>query len=227
LLKTRKIQSLQEEFSEREDEERKKRRNQFINESNNKKQTKMVFEMDEVTDYDAVNWEYNQEEIPVRRILHIYTEDQRGQPIKEEDVCQPSNGRYTEGDYFVNPYGKQWKDISSMFRCPTYGSCTMCYKCGPVGKICSTCQGRDGYVILKVNRHKIVDAEHLATALGRGKETARADRKVQWVRQPEQGMSREALRIKFGLRQKQMGNPDYQRAGEQDYRRFLESIGES
>jgi len=42
-----------------------------------------------------------------------------------------------------------------------------------------------------------------------------------------QGMSREALRIKFGLRQKQMGNPDYQRVGEQDYRRFLESIGES
>jgi len=183
--------------------------------------------MDEATDYDAVNWEYNQEQIPVRRILRNYTDEQKGKPIKEEDVCRPRNGRYTEGAFFENPYGKQWKDLS-WFRCPTYGNCTMCYKCGPAGKICSTCQGRDGYMIFMVNLDKIVDAEHLAATLGRGKETVRADRKVQWRREPQvQRMSGEALRIRFRLRQKQMGNPDYQRAGEQDYRRFLESIGES
>ena len=112
-----------------------------------------------------------------------YTVDQGGQDIQEQDVARPPNHRW------VSPLSKEtatWHGLSRA-RAPTYGVCSGCFKSGPTGKECNECIGtldRKGktfrYVIMKVwnfgGTVQILDSITFAAMLGRGHETAKADR---------------------------------------------------
>lgn len=111
------------------------------------------------------------------RIVVNYTPDQEGQDIRDVDVIRPSNHRWCDrgGDEI-----KEWKCRSNV-RCPTYGSCEICYKSGPVGKDCNECPPFTDrgpiYQILK-NQKNILDSMTIAEMLNKGHETAKADRDV-------------------------------------------------
>ncbi len=120
--------------------------------------------------------------IPVRMMLVGFTEDQRGKDIRDEDVVRPSNHRHTE-------QGKDethtWKE-KSQSRCPTYGSCNMCYTCGPVGMLCKKCrqpdQGGSYEQIYKILFYQqcVLDSITIAKMVGAGQHIAKADRTYQW-----------------------------------------------
>jgi hypothetical protein len=77
---------------------------------------------------------FYKEEKPNRpvRIIRGYTDDQKGKDIQDEDVVRPSNGKWTPQG---SPDTGNWKEKSTG-RCPTYGTCSFCYKVGPTGKKC-------------------------------------------------------------------------------------------
>jgi hypothetical protein len=60
------------------------------------------------------------------RIIMGYTDDQKGKDIRDEDVVRPSNGKWTaQGSHDTEPLKEK-----STGRCPTYGTCSFCYKVG-------------------------------------------------------------------------------------------------
>ena len=127
-----------------------------------------------------------------------YTPDQAGLDIRDEDVVRPHNHRFTvRGDNEASG----WK-VKSRPRCPTYGNCELCYKSGPVAKMCNDCGRSDtthGYIykIQKAN-DVIYDAMAIAAIFHKGHETAKADRIYFWTRDPVQSFGVD--HVYFGAR---------------------------
>ena len=68
------------------------------------------------------------------RIIVGYTDDQKGKDIRDEDVVRVSNGKWIAQH---STETGSWKEKSTG-RCPTYGTCSFCYKVGPTGKKCDS-----------------------------------------------------------------------------------------
>jgi hypothetical protein len=73
-----------------------------------------------------------------------------------------------------------WKEKSTG-RCPTYGTCDLCFKAGPTGKKCVCTDGR--YKILFYLRH-IIDSIKIAELFGEELEVAKADCMQNWIMTP-------------------------------------------
>jgi len=105
-----------------------------------------------------------------------YTDDQFGKHIRNEDVVRPHNHLFY---LMCSPETQTWK-LKSRADCPTYGTCPMCYKCGPTALSCDNCPIDNGfptYCILTF-REKILDSVTLGEILKTGNVTAQADRCV-------------------------------------------------
>jgi hypothetical protein len=74
----------------------------------------------------------------------------------------------------------EWKKKSSG-RCPTYGTCLLCWKAGPAGKK-STCT-HGNYLIL-FYKLKSLDSITVADIIGQDLEVAQADRMQNWNKTP-------------------------------------------
>ena len=76
-------------------------------------------------------------EIPATQWMYIvkgYSEDQRtrNNDVQEKDGVRPKNHMWCfRGGAETEP----WLQKSTQC-CPTYGSCGLCYRSGPVGKVC-------------------------------------------------------------------------------------------
>ena len=98
--------------------------------------------------------------------------------IKEENVVQPSNHRYsTMTDHTSIQLSK------SMAGCQIYGTCEKCYSSGPVCKVCYVCGGACIYHVIYY-KERIIDSITLALKLERGYEPAMADRTFNWDNDP-------------------------------------------
>jgi hypothetical protein len=106
-----------------------------------------------------------------------YTEDQQGQNIQDEDVMRPDNHRWARN---CSGETHKWKKKSSG-RCPTYGTCSLCWKAGPAGKKCTCTHGN--YLIL-FNGLNTLDSITVADIIGQDLEVAQADRMQNWNRTP-------------------------------------------
>jgi hypothetical protein len=71
------------------------------------------------------------------RIIVGYTDDQKGKDIRDEDVVRVSNGKWIVQH---STETGSWKEKSTG-RCPTYGTCSFCFKAGPTGKKCVCTDG--------------------------------------------------------------------------------------
>ena len=123
-------------------------------------------------------------EVPPYIVVN-YTPDQAGQIIQDRDMVRPSNHRWCMAGGIDTG---TWH-LRSTARCPTYGSCTVCLKAGPVGLPCNECDPESrkaGYVVLAVDREKhydvpgmarILDSITLAKQLGLRLQPAMADRR--------------------------------------------------
>jgi hypothetical protein len=110
-----------------------------------------------------------------QRIVIGYTEDQQGQNIRDEDVVRPKNHKWAR-----NGSGEthEWKKKSSG-RCPTYGTCSLCWKAGPAGKKCTCTRGN--YLVLFYGLNTL-DSITVADIIGQDLEVARADFMQNWNR---------------------------------------------
>ena len=70
-----------------------------------------------------------------------YTDDQFGKHIRNEDVVRPHNHLFY---LMCSPETQTWK-LKSRADCPTYGTCPMCYKCGPTALSCNNCPIDNGF----------------------------------------------------------------------------------
>jgi hypothetical protein len=103
------------------------------------------------------------------RIVIGYTVDQQGQNIRDKDIVRPDNRKWAR-----NGSGEihEWKKKSSG-RCPTYGTCPLCWKAGPAGKKCTCTHGN--YLILYY-KLTTLDSITVANIIGQDLEVTRADR---------------------------------------------------
>jgi hypothetical protein len=106
-----------------------------------------------------------------------YTDDQKGKDIRDEDVVRVSNGKWIAQH---SPETGSWKEKNTG-RCPTYGTCSFCFKAGPTGKKC-VCTDEE-YKILFYRRH-IIDSIMIAELLEEELEAAKADRMQNWIMTP-------------------------------------------
>ena len=101
------------------------------------------------------------------------TPDQAGQPIRDEDIIRADNGMFFTQDEIAH-----FRDRSRMI-CPTYGTCTGCWKAGPVGKRCNDCDDDNiGFKVVKLigGMGRIADSEFIARFFNKGIEQVLADR---------------------------------------------------
>ena len=123
------------------------------------------------------------EAIPDEQYIVVgYTDDQEDNYILERDVVRPLNHKWSlVGD----PEITSWK-LKSTGHCPTYGSCTHCYRSRPVRKSCVQHQDYMYKVMLmrEYDRKYIIDSKTLADLIGTGHEMALASRTQAWVVTP-------------------------------------------
>ena len=110
-------------------------------------------------------------QIPASQWVYIvrgYSEDQRtkNNDIQERDVVRPSNHRWCKRG---GAETEAWKQKSTQ-RCPTYGSCGLCFRSGPVGKVCIKHKDWKYKVIIHPlysnTDQKIFDSQTLAEIMG-------------------------------------------------------------
>jgi hypothetical protein len=111
-------------------------------------------------------------------VIFNYTKDQKNQDIKDEDVVRPANHRYAmKNSAETDSWSKK-----SRRSCPTYGSCTRCWNCGPMGQVCKSCYRRTGLeketFIMIQYEEKIIDSIALTAIFKRFQEKAKANRTV-------------------------------------------------
>jgi hypothetical protein len=71
-----------------------------------------------------------------------YTDDQKGKVIRDEDVVQVINGKWIAQHSTKNVMLRE----KSTGWCPTYGTCSFCFKAGPTGKSCVCADGENKIV---------------------------------------------------------------------------------
>ena len=107
--------------------------------------------------------------------------------IRDEDVVRPPNHRNTDSD---TP--STWARDRSTAACPTYGSCQVCFMCGPVDECCDNCGKNVRYLVAFYNR-RTTDSITLAETIGTGLKRARANRTQAWLRTPMMNFTSDAL----------------------------------
>ena len=117
---------------------------------------------------------------PPQKIVKNYTPDQEGQDICPQDVVRPVNHIWAKASKVVT-----WKELSRE-RAPTYGSCTLCFKSGPIGGPCSECNYPDkNYVVLNYDdmrgHRAVLNSITMAKIFRVGHETAKADHDILWL----------------------------------------------
>jgi len=124
---------------------------------------------------------FNDEGDYIRWLNLNVTPDQVGQPIRDEDVVRPLNHMFTPRN------GKEIKDWleRTIERIPTYGSCTSCYRSGPVGKVCNAClqPGSDpsyARFLVLMTDDRVLDSLTIADILEKEHVIARADEQCTW-----------------------------------------------
>lgn len=136
-------------------------------------------------DYDYIGMNNHLDnEFDHNYIVKGYTEDQRGQDIRDQDVIRAANGKWFTFDECLHFKEKSFQ------RAPTYGTCPRCWMSGPLNLFCRECMekrtgGRPihGFVVMKLTHgcdgkgHKIMDSVTLATWLKKGHQVAKVDRK--------------------------------------------------
>jgi hypothetical protein len=99
--------------------------------------------------------------------------------IKDEDVVRPPNHMHT-----THATPRSWLKKSTA-RCPTYGSCNLCMKCGPVDEYCDKCgNGEEGRYLVPFNHGQTMDSITIAEIMNTGHKRARANRTQAWIRTP-------------------------------------------
>ncbi len=167
--------------------------------STNHKIAKITTSMNPTTFYNDEN--------PNRplRIIKGYTDDQEGKDIRDEDVVRPSNGKYTKQG---SPETNSWQQKSTG-RCPTYGTCSFCFKAGPTGKKCPCTNG--DYLILFYRRY-IINSITFGEMFGEELEVAKADRMQNWIRTPMMQLNSDccdlAMRRKVNKENKDMDDDE-------------------
>jgi hypothetical protein len=111
------------------------------------------------------------------RIVIGYTVDQQGQNIRDEDVVRPNNHKWARKGLSET---HEWKE-KSLGRCPTYGTCSLCWKAGPAGKKCICTHGNSLILFYGLNA---LDSITVADIIGQDLEVARADCMQNWVMTP-------------------------------------------
>ena len=116
--------------------------------------------------------------------------------IREEDVVRPSNHKYAtlaEARTFEH---------KSTAHCPTYGSCCMCYKSGPVGMDCD-CPRQGLYMVVFYGKGRVVDSISIAEIMGAGHQVARGNLTWGWIRTPSMGLSYDIVGLVLGRKYEQ------------------------
>jgi hypothetical protein len=115
---------------------------------------------------------------PMRHIVKDYCLkypiDLGDQKIHDSDVIRPKNHLWADSDEIAS-----WKmyDSKSTVYFPTYGLCGICWASGPAYKTCSECKlGK--YQIVQYDKY----SQTIAKKLGKHHETAKANRKQNWLR---------------------------------------------
>jgi hypothetical protein len=112
------------------------------------------------------------------QIIVGYTDDQKGKDIRDEDVVRVrSNGKWIAQH---STETGTWREKSTGW-CPTYGTCSFCFKAGPTGKKCVCTDGE--YKIVFYQRHTI-DSIKIAELLEEELEVAKADCMQNWIMTP-------------------------------------------
>ena len=122
----------------------------------------------------------------VRMMNKAFTEDQRGQPIRDADVITAANGMYFTDDE-INRFRERSSD-----HCPTYGNCPTCFRTGAIGTLCIPCENTDHYqaTFYRDNKaaqgRRILDAKYVTRLMEASPEfqVPLADRRYQWLRTP-------------------------------------------
>ncbi len=116
---------------------------------------------------------------PPRYIMVGYNPEHYGSVfIKDEDVVRPPNHKHTNSE---TPH--DWARNRSTARCPTYGSCQICFMCGPVNEYCHRCGKTDRYLCAFYQGHTM-DSITLARRMGTGMIRARANRNQALLQTP-------------------------------------------
>jgi hypothetical protein len=126
----------------------------------------------------TTNNKWNQSMNKPVRIIVGYTNDQKGKDIRDEDVVRISNGRWIAQH---STETGTWKEKSTG-RCPTYRTCSFCFKAGPTGR--KKCVCTDGRYKILFYRYHIIDSIKIAELLEEELEVAKADRMQNWIMTP-------------------------------------------
>ena len=148
-------------------------------------------------------------------IVVSYTPDQAGQPIRDEDIIRADNGMFFTQDEIAH-----FRDGSRM-RCPTYGTCTGCWKAGPVGKRCNDCDDDHiGFkvVFIGVGTGRTVDSEFIARFFNKGIEQALADRLDICISAPTQEKHRSDFLVEMHRKHGGPGGQELTNATQSDCR---------
>ena len=70
---------------------------------------------------------------------------------------------------------------------PTYGNCLLCWKSGPLSKVCDECPGRHCayhqlFYVTTCGRDVYLDAESISKVMRKGHEVAKADQKIDEIK---------------------------------------------
>ena len=138
-----------------------------------------------------------------------YTDDQTDDFILDRDVVRPLNHKWClESAAEV----LTWQ-CKSTGRCPTYGSCTLCYRSGLVGKR-RLMHNDFTYKVIWYRHHSdkryILDSKFLAEMIGKGHEIALANRTQAWRAIPTEKLSYPALEaaIKYDYQNMEYGKEE-------------------
>jgi hypothetical protein len=129
----------------------------------------------------------------LQKVIVNYTPDQKGQDIRPQDIVRPIN--------------RKWATLDEMRRCwgqltnagaPTYGSCTLCFRSGPIGRPCNQCNYPNTFYIALNYTNQLktwvtLDSVTMSEIFHAGHETAKADRDILWLRTPSENFTMQIL----------------------------------
>ena len=145
---------------------------------------------------------------PAQFIVPGWIEIYDGRDIDDRDVVRPDNLKWAWG----SDEHEKWARMSTA-ACPTYGSCTYCFRGGPVGKLCTECMGgpvKQRYYVLRTYNERdryTLDSLTLAGVLGRTHEVAKANRKIDWLQTPTMSGNSDCMTLAIGRECNNMDDP--------------------
>ena len=117
--------------------------------------------------------------IPQYNIVGYDPETYNSEYIRDKDVVQPRNHMDVVAATSETGF---WRS-KTMGRCPTYGSCKLCFRSGPASKYCIEC-GEDWRYKIVFNDNDILNSITLAELMRTGHKPAKANQNQAWLRMP-------------------------------------------